>query len=91
MASKKEILGKIRILLTQKFESPEDAFGFFDKNGDNQLDRNELKALIKHAKVNGFIAGIAAKKMIKGLDKSKNKKLNWPEFKKAVSSLLEST
>lgn len=89
MASKKEILGKIRILLTQTFDSPEAAFAFFDKNGDGHLDKKELKALIKHAKVSGFIAGIASKKMIKALDKSKDEKLNWAEFKKAVSDLLE--
>jgi len=89
MASKKEILGKIRVLLTQTFDDPETAFQFFDKNGDQHLDKKELKKLIKHAKVNGFIAGVAAKKMISGLDKSKDKKLNWPEFKKAVSSLLD--
>ncbi len=88
MAKKKEILAKIRILLTQTFKDPEEAFKFFDKDGDKHLDKSELVALIKYAKINGFIAGIAAKKMIKGLDKSKDKRLNWPEFKKAVSALL---
>lgn len=91
MASKKEILGRIKILLTQSFEKPEDAYEFFDKDGDKQLSKKELKEFIKAAKVNGFIAGIAAKKMIKGLDKNKDKKLNWQEFKKAVESLIVET
>jgi len=90
MASKKEILGKVKILLTQTFQKPEDAFAFFDKDGDQKLSKKELKALIKSAKVNGFISGIAAGQMMKGLDKSGDKKLNWAEFKKAVDSLMKS-
>jgi len=88
MASKKEILKKIRILITQKFDKPEDAFKFFDKNEDGFLDRKELKKLVKEAKVSGFVSGIVAKKMIKGLDADKDKKFNWDEFKKAVDSLI---
>lgn len=88
MASKKQILNKVKILLTQSFENPEDAFHFFDSDGDKNLNKKELKELIKSAKVNGFVSGIAAKKMIKGLDANKDKKLNWKEFKKAVDTLL---
>jgi len=88
MASKKEIINKIRILITQKFESPEDAFKFFDKNSDGYLDKKELKKLVKEAKVAGFMSGIVAKKMIKGLDADKNKKFDWQEFKKAVDKMI---
>jgi len=91
MASKKKIFKKLRILLTQQFDDPQKAFEFFDKNGDEKLDRKELKNLIKAGGVSGFISGIASKKMIKGLDKDGDKKLNWREFKKAVDSLLEET
>lgn len=88
MASKKQILKKVKILLTQSFEKPEDAFNFFDSDGDKNLSRKELKRLLQSAKVSGFISGIASKKMIKGLDKNADKKLNWDEFKKAVDALL---
>jgi len=88
MASKKQILGKVRVLLTQSFKDPEDAFKFFDRDNDGRLSKKELKKLIKSAKVGGFISGIAAGKMIKGLDKNKDKKLNWSEFKEAVNTLL---
>lgn len=88
MAGKKEILRRLKVLLTQTFDSPEEAFNFFDKDGDGKLTKKELKQLIKSAKVNGFIAGIAAKKMIKGLDASNDKNLNWNEFRNAVDSLL---
>ncbi len=89
MASKKKILNKVKILLSQTFETPELAFAFFDKNSDGKLSKDELKELLKAAGVGGFISKIAAKQMIKGLDKSKDKKLNWSEFKKAVDSLMK--
>lgn len=88
MASKKEILGKIRILITQKFKDPNEAFNFFDKNGDGYLEYDEIKKLIKKAKVNRFLAPVVANKIIRGLDKNKNKKLNWKEFSKATKVLL---
>jgi len=88
MASKKEILNKIRILITQKFNDPKEAFDFFDKNGDGYLSRKELKALVKKSKVSGFLSGIVASKMIEGLDKDKDKKFNWKEFKKATENLI---
>lgn len=90
MASKKQILNKVKILLTQSFDDPEKAFKFFDKNEDGLLNKKELKSLLKSAGINGFISSVAAKQMIKGLDKSKDKKLDWTEFKKAVDSLLKS-
>jgi len=91
MASKKQILNKVKILLTQSFDSPKKAFKFFDKNEDGKLNKKELKSLIKSAGVGGFISNIAAKQMIKGLDKTKDKTLDWNEFKKAVDSLLTSS
>lgn len=89
MASKKEILGKIRILITQKFKNPEDAFNFFDKNGDGYLEYGEVKKLVKKAKVSGYLSSIVANKIIRGLDKDVNKKLNWKEFSKATKELLK--
>ena len=89
MASKKEILGKIRILITQKFKSPKDAFEFFDKDGDGYLKKKELVKLIKDAKVNSWISGVVANQMIAGLDKDKNKKFDWKEFKAATEKLIK--
>jgi len=88
MASKKEILAKIRILITQKFETPEEAFSFFDKNQDGYLNKKELKKLIRKAEVGRLISGLVAGKMLDGLDKDKNKKFDWKEFKAAVEDLI---
>ena len=88
MASKKKLFKKLRILLTQEFDNPKEAFEFFDKNGDGKLQRRELKSLIRSAGASGFISGIASKKMIQGLDKDGNKALSWSEFKKAADTLL---
>lgn len=89
MASKREVLEKIRILITQSYASPEDAFSFFDRNKDGYLSKTELKKLVKKAKVNSLISGVVAGKMIEALDKDDNKKFDWSEFKKAVDDLLK--
>ncbi len=88
MASKKEILNKIRIFITQSFDSPQKAFDFFDKNQDGYLTKKELKKLIKSANVNAFVSSMVARKMIAGLDEDGNKKFDWREFKKAVEKLI---
>ena len=88
MASKKEILSKIKILITQKFENPEDAFAFFDKKGDGYLEKGELVKLVKEAKVNRFLSGAVASALIKELDGDKDGKLDWQEFRKAAKKLI---
>lgn len=89
MAGKKEILKKIRILITQRFDSPEEAFSFFDKRSEGSLGRDELKKLVQEAKVNRFISGLVADKMIEELDQNQDERLNWKEFKKATEDLIK--
>jgi len=36
MTTKESILNKLQILITNHFDSPEDAFSFFDKDGDGK-------------------------------------------------------
>ena len=43
MATKKSILNKIQILITNHFETPEDAFSFFD--ADSKLKKSEIVKL----------------------------------------------
>lgn len=89
MASKKEkqILSKIKILLTQQFENPQEAFDFFDKNEDGNLSRIEVKELLKQAKVSKFIRGVVSSKLIEKFDESSDERIEWHEFKDAVKNM----
>lgn len=89
MSKKKEILSKIKILITQSFDTPETAFNFFDKNNDGALSTKEIKKLLGKAKINGILKGIIAKKMMKELDKNKTKNVDWNEFKSVLKDLLK--
>jgi Ca2+-binding EF-hand superfamily protein len=87
MSKKKEILNKIKIVLTQQFKSPEDAFSFFDKNSDGVLNRKEVKKLLKKSKVNSFLHGVVSKELLKKFDGDKSQTIAWSEFKKAVKDI----
>lgn len=87
MGAKENILRDIHSLITKKFNSPEDAFTFFDKDNDGVLNRNEIKELLKSAGVGGLIRGMVAGEMIKGYDKSGDDTINLEEFKVAIAEL----
>ncbi len=87
MSRKKEILNKIRITVTNHFNTPEDAFNFFDKNSDGALSKSEIVKLLKHAEINGFLRGIIASKLIDGYDFTDDKKINWKEFRQALKEM----
>ena len=84
MASKKKILNKIQIVITNHFNSPEEAFNFFDKDGSTTLSKQEIVALLKQAKISGFIRGLVSSKLIEGYDKDGDGEVNWKEFKSAI-------
>jgi len=83
----KEILDKIKILLTQQFDDPQAAFDFFDKNADGDLSRSEIKSLLKDAKVSRFIRSVVATKLIDKFDESEDKRIAWTEFETAVEDI----
>ena len=87
MGAKEDILKKINFLITDKFQSPEKAFLFFDKDKDGKLNRGEIKDLLKEADISGFIRGIVAGELIKGYDKSGDDSINLEEFKVAIAEL----
>ena len=91
MASKKKILKKIQIVITNHFDSPEDAFNFFDKNGSGKLTKKEIVKLLKEAEISGFIRGIVSSKLIEGYDKDGDGLINWKEFKFAVDEISKET
>ena len=90
MATKESVLNKIQILITTYFNSPEEAFKFFDKNSDGKLSRKEIVRLLKEAEINGFIRGIVARKLIEGYDNSKDEFVDWEEFKNAIDEINSS-
>ena len=87
-SKEQEILDKIKIVLTQKFENPEAAFSFFDKDGDGTLNKKEIEKLLKQAEVSGFIRGLVASKLIEKFDNSADENIGWEEFETAVSGMV---
>ncbi|GAA4242935.1 EF-hand domain-containing protein [Winogradskyella psychrotolerans] len=89
MLSKETILHKIQILITNHFETPEDAFAFFDKDGDGKLNKAEIVKLLKDAEITGFIRGMVSSKLIEGYDKDGDDLISWKEFKSAIDEITE--
>tara|TARA_B110000240_G_scaffold186667_1_gene223560 strand:+ start:866 stop:1219 length:354 start_codon:yes stop_codon:yes gene_type:complete len=87
MIAKESILRKIRILITNQFDSPEEAFRFFNSESEGRLRKSEIKKLLKSAAVNGFITSFVAIELLKGYDESSKETINWEEFKIAIASL----
>ena len=87
MFSKETILNKIQILITNHFSTPEDAFAFFDKDGDGKLSKDEIVKLLKQAEITGFIRGMVSSKLIEGYDKDGDDLINWKEFKSAIDEI----
>ncbi|MEO9891806.1 EF-hand domain-containing protein [Aurantibacter sp.] len=88
MATKEAILSKIQILITNKFDTPEEAFAFFDANSDGKLKKSEIVRLLKEAEINGFIRGLVGSKLIEGYDNSGDELIDWQEFKSAVDKII---
>lgn len=89
MATKESILNKLQILISTQFNSPEEAFAYFDADGNQKLERKEVVRLLKEAEINGFIRGIVASKLVEGYDTSADKYIDWAEFKAAVDEINE--
>ncbi len=87
MGAKEDILSKIRILVTNHFETPEKAFHFFDEDKNGKLKKSEIKELLKEAEVNGFLTGIVASELLKGYDKDNDEAISWKEFQVAIAEL----
>ncbi|PXX23228.1 EF-hand domain-containing protein [Arenibacter sp. ARW7G5Y1] len=87
MATKDMILDKIQILITNKFKTPEEAYNFFDEDGDGKLKKSEIVELLKKAEISGFLRGIVSSKLIEGYDKSGDELIDWEEFKAAISKI----
>ncbi|MET7030585.1 EF-hand domain-containing protein [Sediminicola luteus] len=87
MGAKEDILNKIQILITNHFKTPEEAFAFFDKDGDGKMTKGEIVELLKKAEINGFIRGMVSAKLVEGYDKSGDELIDWQEFKQAIAKI----
>ena len=87
MGAKEDILSKIQILITNHFNTPEQAFAYFDKDKDGKLTKGEITDLLKQAEINGFIRGMVSSKLIEGYDNSRDELIDWEEFKVAISKI----
>ncbi|MAB49845.1 MAG: GTP-binding protein LepA [Flavobacteriaceae bacterium] len=89
MSTKEQILNKIQILITNHFKTPEEAFAFFDEDGDGKLTKSEIKTLLKQAEISGFLRGIVSSKLIEGYDKDGDEMIDWKEFKYAIDEISD--
>lgn len=87
MIAKENILRKIRILITNEFDTPEEAFCFFNSDKDGRLRKSEIKKMLRSAEINGFLSGFVANELLKGYDKSSDDTISWEEFKVAILEL----
>ena len=87
MEAKESILRRIRILITNQFDTPEEAFSFFDSDDHARLKVSEIKRLLKDAEANDFLNGAVANELLKEYDDFSNDTIDWEEFKLAISNL----
>jgi Ca2+-binding EF-hand superfamily protein len=87
MTTEESILNKIQILITNHFDTPEEAFSFFDADSSGKLKKSEIVKLLKQAEISGFIRGLVGSKLIEGYDKSDDAEIDWQEFKAAVDKI----
>ena len=82
-------MNKIQILITNHFNTPEEAFSFFDKDSDGKLTKKEILKLLKEAEISGFIRGIVSSKLVEGYDKDGDNLIDWEEFKAAIEEISD--
>ncbi|MEA1785420.1 EF-hand domain-containing protein [Arenibacter sp. GZD96] len=87
MTAEESILNKLQILITNHFETPQEAFNFFDADNDQKLSKAEIIKLLKEAEVSGFLRGIVSSKLIAGYDKNRDELIDWEEFKAAIAKI----
>lgn len=87
MNNSNNLIRKIRILITNQFDTPEEALEFFDSKSDGRCRKSEIKKILRLAAETGFIKGIVAQEILKGYDKPSDETINWEELKALISDL----
>ena len=86
--TKEKILINIESLMLQKFNTPREAFDYYDDDNDGQLTKNNFKILLKEAGVSKLIRGLVAEFMINEFDTNNKGSVNWKEFKIVATNLI---
>ncbi|WP_339661030.1 EF-hand domain-containing protein [uncultured Polaribacter sp.] len=87
MSTNNNLIRKIRILITNQFDTPEEALDFFDSKSEGRFRKTEIKKILRLAAETGFIKGIVAQEILKGYDKPSDDTINWEELKSLISDL----
>ncbi|MGK0412346.1 MAG: Ca2+-binding EF-hand superfamily protein [Polaribacter sp.] len=82
--TKEKILENIEVLMRSKFETPEEAFHYYDRDNDGFLTKDDFKILLKEAEVHVIIRGLVAEFMMQSFDQNSNKTVSWKEFQEAI-------
>jgi Ca2+-binding EF-hand superfamily protein len=82
--TKEKILANIEVLMRSKFETPEEAFQYYDRDSDGFLTKDDFKILLKEAEVHVIIRGLVAEFMMQSFDQNNDKTVSWQEFQEAI-------
>jgi len=82
--TKEKILANIEVLMRSKFETPEEAFQYYDRDSDGFLTKEDFKILLKEAEVHVIIRGLVAEFMMQSFDQNNDKTVSWQEFQEAI-------
>jgi Ca2+-binding EF-hand superfamily protein len=82
--TREKILENIEVLMRSKFETPQQAFIYYDSDKDGLLSKDDFKNLLKEAKVSVLIRGLVAEFMMKSFDKNSDNTVSWEEFQEAI-------
>jgi Ca2+-binding EF-hand superfamily protein len=82
--TREKILENIEVLMRSKFETPQQAFNYYDSDKDGLLTKSDFKNLLKEANVSVLIRGLVAEFMMKSFDQNKDTTVSWEEFQQAI-------
>lgn len=84
-----QIVDKIVNVVTNKFDSSEDAFSSLDVDDNGKLCRSEVSSLLKLARLNRIVCIVATGRLIDRYDVSKDDSIQWPEFNFAITKAID--
>ena len=84
-----QIVDKIVNVVTNDYDSVEDAFSKLDLDGNGNLDRSEVTGLLKLARLSRIVRIVATGRLIDRYDVSNDDSIQWPEFNFAITKAID--